>query len=74
MTGEGEALLKPFAGPDSLLSPLTKYDKNLSQLSPRWGMCVWREARKAKERLTAFLPSLPLVWVTLARSEQLTRV
>lgn len=47
----------------SFLPPFSRYHKNLRQPSPRWGMCVWREAWKARERLTAS-PRPPLAWVT----------
>lgn len=54
--GVGASFCSPREGPDSLLS---RYHKNLQQPSPRWGMCVWRQPRKARERLTAFFPLPP---------------
>lgn len=60
VTVERGSFCSPHVGPESFVSPLARYDKNLHQPSPRWGMCVWREARKARERLTAFFSTPPL--------------
>lgn len=57
------------------LSPFFRYDKKKNLQQPTLGIVYLERGEESEGKVDClFLPSLPLAWVTLARSEQLTRV